>query len=177
MYPSKHEEAKTMPGPQPKEIELTQRQREILNHLIRRERSSQQLVRRAKIILAAAEHRNNQHNADLLGMTPTTVRLWIERWNMASDILAKAEADENEKSLSVAIYNVLADDPRPGRPAQFPPELFCQIIAIACEKPEDLGRPISHWSQRELADEVLKRNLIDKISPRSVGRFFKRSRP
>jgi putative transposase len=110
-------------------------------------------------------------------MTPTTVRLWIERWNMASGTLLKAEADENEKSLSAAICNVLADDARPGRPAEFSPELLCQIIAIACEKPEDLGRPISHWSQRELADEVLKRNLVDKISPRSVGRFLKRSRP
>lgn len=166
-----------MPGPKPKEIQLTRRQRETLNHLIRREKSSQQLVRRAKIILAAADQRNNQHNADLLGMTPTTVRLWIERWNMAGDILAKADADENEKSLSVAICNVLADDRRPGRPTDFSPELFCQVIAVACEKPEDLGRPISQWSQRELADEVIKRNLVDKISPRSVGRFLKRSRP
>jgi putative transposase len=177
MYPSEHEGAQTMPGPKPKEIELTRMQRETLNHHIRREKSSQRLVRRAKIILAAADHRNNQHNADLLGITPTTVRLWIERWNMASDILAKAEAEENEKSLSVTICNVLADDIRPGRPAGFSPELLCQIIAVACEKPEDSGRPISHWSQRELADEVLKRNLVDKISPRSVGRFLKRSRP
>ena len=166
-----------MPGPKPKEITLTQRQREILHQLIRREKSSQQLVRRAKTILAAADQRNNQHNADLLGMTPSTVRLWIERWNMASGALLKVEAEENEKSLSVAICHVLADGARPGRPAEFSPELLCQIIAIACEKPEDLGRPISHWSQRELADEVLKRNLVDKISPRSVGRFLKRSRP
>ena len=56
-----------MPGPKPKEITLTQRQREILHQLIRREKSSQQLVRRAKTILADADQRNNQHNADLLG--------------------------------------------------------------------------------------------------------------
>lgn len=172
---SEHEGAETMPGPKPKGIDLTKRQRETLNHLIRRQSSSQQLVRRAKIILTASDHRNNQHNADLLGVMPTTVRIWIERWNMAADMLAKAEADENEKSLSAAICKVLADDPRPGRAADFSPELICQIIALACEKPEDLGRPISHWSQRELADEVLKRNLVDKISPRSVGRFLKRS--
>jgi putative transposase len=166
-----------MPGPKANEIELTPRQRETLNQLIRREKSPQQLVRRAKIILAAAEQRNNQHNADLLGMTPTTVRLWIERWKMASGILEKTESDEDEKALSVAIARVLADSLRPGRPAEFSPELICQIVALGCEKPEDLGRPISHWTQRELADEVMKRNLVDKISPRSVGRFFKRSRP
>lgn len=166
-----------MPGPKAKEIELTMRQRETLNQLIRREKSSQQLVRRAKVILAAAKQRNNQYNADLLGMTRTTVRLWIERWKTASGILEKAETDENEKALAVAICIVLADAPRPGRPAEFPPELICQIVALGCEKPEDLGRPISHWTQRELADEVMKRNLVDKISPRSVGRFFKRCRP
>jgi putative transposase len=172
---SEHEGAETMPGPKSKPIDLTERQRETLNHLIRRQSSSQQLVRRAKTILAAADQRNNQHNADLLGVTPTTVRIWIERWNLAGDILAKAETDENEKSLSAAICKVLTDDPRPGRPADFSPELICQIIALACENPEDSKRPISHWSQRELADEVLKRNLIDSISPRSVGRFLKRS--
>jgi putative transposase len=165
-----------MPGPKSKEIVLTSRQREALNQFIRREKSSQQLVRRAKIILAAADQRNNQHNADLLGMTPTTVRLWIERWNMASGILEKAESDENEKALSIAICRVLADVPRPGRPAEFPPELICQIVALGCEEPAESGRPISHWTHRELADEVMKRNLVDKISPRSVGRFFKRSR-
>lgn len=164
-----------MPGPKAKAITVTARQREALNQIIRRHSSPQQLVRRAKIILAAADQRNNQYNADLLEVTPTTVRIWIERWNMAIDIFAKAEADENEKSLSAAICKVLADAPRPGRPADFSPEFICQIIALACEKPEDLGRPISHWSQRELADEVLKRDLVDKISPRSVGRFLKRS--
>ena len=92
-----------MPGPKPREITLTQRQREILHQLIRREKSSQQLVRRAKIILAAADQRNNQHNAELLDITPSTVRVWIERWNAASGALLKAEAAENDKSLSAAI--------------------------------------------------------------------------
>jgi putative transposase len=172
---SEHEGAETMPGPKAKEVNLTARQRDVLNEIIRRHSSPQQLVRRAKIVLAAADRRNNRYNADLLEATPTTVRFWIERWNRSADLLAKAEADENEKSLSAATCKVLADDPRPGRPAEFSPELICQIMAIACEKPEDCGRPISHWSQRELADEVLKRNLVEQISPRSVGRFLKRS--
>jgi putative transposase len=164
-----------MPGPKAKQVNLTARQREVLNQIVRRHSSPQQLVKRAHIVLTAADRRNNRYTADLLEVTPTTVRLWIERWNRSVDILAKAEADENDKSLLEAICKVLADDPRPGRPAEFSPELICQIMAIACEQPEDSGRPISHWSQRELADEVLKRNLVDQISPRSVGRFLKRS--
>jgi hypothetical protein len=49
-------------------------------------------------------------------------------------------------------------------------------VAVACEPPEESGRPISHWTSRELADEVKKRRIVAAISPRSVGRFLKRGR-
>jgi putative transposase len=35
-------------------------------------------------------------------------------------------------------------------------------------------RPISHWSQREIADEAIRRGLVSNISQRSVGRFLKK---
>jgi hypothetical protein len=47
----------------------------------------------------------------------------------------------------------------------------------ACEKLSESARPISHWSQREIADEAMRRGLIPNISQRSVGRFLKRGRP
>ena len=46
-------------------------------------------------------------------------------------------------------------------------------MAVACEPPEKSGRPIDHWTGRELADEVKKRQIVNDISPRSVGRFLK----
>jgi hypothetical protein len=46
---------------------------------------------------------------------------------------------------------------------------------VACESPAASGRPVSHWTPRELAAEVIKRGIIDRISTRSVGRFLKRS--
>ena len=45
---------------------------------------------------------------------------------------------------------------------------------MTCEKPSARARPISHWSQREIADEAMRRGLIPNISQRSVGRFFKK---
>ena len=57
-----------------------------------------------------------------------------------------------------------------------PSEQIVQIIAVACEPPEHSGRPISHWTVRELADEVQKRGIVATVSPRSVGRFLKRGR-
>jgi putative transposase len=48
-----------------------------------------------------------------------------------------------------------------------------QIIAVACEPPEKCARPVTHWTPRELADEVKKRGIVPSISARQVGRFLK----
>jgi transposase len=88
-----------------------------------------------------------------------------------------AENNGDHKQLEQLVFDALCDDERSGRPAEFAPEHICQIIAIACEKPQDSQRPISHWTGRELADEAIKRGIVPNISPRSAGRFLKRSRP
>ncbi len=51
-------------------------------------------------------------------------------------------------------------------------EQILQLFAIACEKPEEYGRPISHWTARELADEVIQQGIVETISPRHVGRLL-----
>jgi putative transposase len=56
-------------------------------------------------------------------------------------------------------------------------EQVCAIVALACEPPPASGRPITHWSQNELAREAVKRGLASSISQRSVGRMLKRGRP
>ena len=68
----------------------------------------------------------------------------------------------------------LADAPRSGAPATYTPEQICAVIAMTCEKPSESERPISHWSQREIADEAMRRGLVPSISQRSVGRFLKK---
>jgi putative transposase len=45
---------------------------------------------------------------------------------------------------------------------------------MACEHPEESGRPISHWTGREIADEIKKRGIVDEISPRHAARLLKR---
>ena len=47
-----------------------------------------------------------------------------------------------------------------------------QLVALACEDPADCGRPISHWTARELADELIKRQIVVSISTRHVGRLL-----
>jgi len=91
--------------------------------------------------------------------------------------LAQAENDLLSDSQFLAIIEGILDDaPRPGGPATFTPEQIVQIVAVACEPPEKSGRPISHWTARELADEVQKRQIVSSISSRTVGRFLKAGR-
>jgi putative transposase len=165
-----------MPGPRPQPIVLTDPQRETLEHLTRRTSSTQGLVRRARIVLAAAEGHNNEQIARRLGINRETARLWRRVWSDAAELLAAEEEEEiSEKALRECVEEVLADAPRSGAPATFAPEQVVQIVALAWEAPrEDSGRPLSHWTPRELADEAVKRGIVQSISPRSVGRFLGR---
>ena len=143
-------------------ITLTGNERRGLEGLEGAHGTPQQLALRARIVLLAAAGVGVHETARRLGVWPKTVRRWRQRWLTASqdDVAAR-----------------LSDAPRRGAPAKFTPEQICAIIAIACEKPAASGREISHWSQREVADEAMKRGLVGKISQRSVGRFFKRIGP
>jgi hypothetical protein len=51
----------------------------------------------------------------------------------------------------------------------------CKIEAMACEQPENSERPISQWTGREIADEVMKRKIVESISARHAARLLKRS--
>jgi hypothetical protein len=78
--------------------------------------------------------------------------------------------------LGRCITEILVDAPRSGWPGIFTPEQIVQIIAMACEQPEeDSERPVSHWTPREVAEEAVKRNIVPRISVRTVGRFLKPS--
>jgi putative transposase len=66
----------------------------------------------------------------------------------------------------------LQDAPRPGCPPTFTLEQITQLYALACAPPEQYGRPISHWTDAELADEMMKQQFVDSISPRHVGRLL-----
>ncbi|MCX7421029.1 MAG: hypothetical protein NT013_16015 [Planctomycetia bacterium] len=50
-----------------------------------------------------------------------------------------------------------------------------QILATACEKPELSQRPITHWTDRELQEEVIKRGIASSISVSQVGRYLRQA--
>lgn len=170
-----------MRGPKPPPIILTPTQRETLRHLKRRQSSSQRLVRRVRIILKAASGANNTRIAELLDLDRGQVRTWRKRWLEATPPLTAAEEEAKEKAGAAAgvlitkvIEEVLADEPRSGTPPTFSPQQVVRIVALACEDPRACGRPVTHWTTPEIADEAEKRGIVESISPRSVGRFLGR---
>jgi putative transposase len=164
-----------MSGPRAVTLQITPTQQALLQHLRQRQTVCQRLLRRVLIVLALASTPCLQAVARDLHLSRITVRLWRDRWNAASPTLLQAEQDHpSEQQVLAAIEDVLDDDDRPGTPATFTPEQIVQIGAVACEPPEKSGRPISHWTTRELADEVKKRHIVVTIHPTTVGLFLKR---
>jgi putative transposase len=166
-----------MSGPRPIPITVSPRQRTVLQSIPKRHTASQRLVRRVTILLALDENPAVEAVAEQLHFNRLTVRLWRDRWLQAATVLEQAEQEEaSDSQLLGLVERILTDAPRPGTPATFTPEQLVQLVAVACEPPEKSGRPIDHWTERELADELKKRGIVPAISPRSVGRFLKGSR-
>ncbi len=153
-----------MPGPRPRSVVLTDQERRELERLVRRHTTGQQLADRARIVLLAAEGLNNSEIARQLRLEPDTVRLWRQRW---LSFTGGALADPGVAAR-------LADAPRSGTPARITPEQVARIVALACEAPGESGRPISQWSTTELAAEIVRRGIVDTISPRHAARLLKR---
>jgi putative transposase len=165
-----------MPDPRTPPLNVSPLQQEQLQRLVRRATSPQRLVRRGKIMLAAAAGATMTKISQELHVDHDTVRLWRERWRAAESCLQAIEATGEPKLLRQAIEVLLTDAPRPGAPGTFTLEQFMRIIALACEKPEAADRPVSSWTPRELADEAVKRGIVEQISPRTVERFLKGER-
>ncbi len=155
-----------MRGRKPAPVVLAEGARQALEQFARRPSTPQQLALRACIVLAAADGLNNAQIARALQVTVNTARLWRTRW------LACAPATLDDLPLA----DRLSDAPRSGKPVRITAEQVCQIIELACARPERSGRPISQWTAREIADEVKARGIVEQISDRHAARLLKRGR-
>ena len=135
-------------------------------------------VQRARIILLAAQGLSVSKIAATLRVCRNTVGKWVGRYadpppetSTGADASLSAPTAEPTEPPPSKLPR-LADAPRPGRPDTFTGEECCRIIALACERPEDHGRPITHWTTRELKDEVQGQGIVASISARHIGRLL-----
>lgn len=151
-------------GRKPTPIHLSEEERDELKQFVKRYSTEQQKAMRGRIILAAADGKNISETAREMQIVRETVSLWRERWLTLQPITMQ----------DLSMEERFEDLPRPGAPARISAVQRSQIEALACEKPEAGGRPISHWTPRELADEIVQRGIVTQISPRHAARLLKR---
>ena len=151
-----------MRGPKPPVVELTPEERQRLEILVGRHGTPQQLARRGRIVLSAAAGLNNSQIAREVGLAVGTVRFWRSRWLRLQSVSLE----------DLSLEERLRDAPRPGTPARITPEQVCRIVALACAAPSQRGRPISQWTSRELADEIIQQGIVERISPRHAARLL-----
>jgi hypothetical protein len=160
----------------PVELQVTPRQREVLQELSRSRKESYQLVERAKLILYIVDSGNlsSLKVKDHFGSSEKWVKQWRKRWSLRQAGLASQEESLSEKAYGQAVRQALSDQERSGAPPTYSVEQQCRLYELACQPPSDSGYPLSHWDRKSLRMELIKRGIVEDISVSTVARFLKK---
>lgn len=170
-----------MPKPTSQRIALSELEKTLLVKISRAHTSSIREVERSSMILMMSEGLGNKPASAKTGYSIYQFRLWRARWLSFRAKFARVKSETEPKKLSYELEKCirlcLCDLPRPGSPCTFTSEQYCRIIAISLEAPALSDRPISEWTAREIADEAIKRGIVERISKSQVRSFLKGKRP
>ena len=126
-----------------------------LERLAHRTKAGHALVQRARIIVLAAKGMGSFVVACVVGCDKRTVRKWKARFR----------ADPRVRALS--------DAPRSGRPADVPLLVWCELVKLACKRPNDDLAPFHEvWTHKALAD-ALEVVTGWRLSVSEVGRILR----
>ncbi len=120
-----------------KRIEVSVRDREELERVVRALTSERRMVQRAQIVLGAAEGLSAAGIAERVGCSDRTAKKWRGRYERLG-------------------IGGLLDGRRPGRPLTYGPEVRARLIAKACTRREPTaeGQRQERWTYRELGEAV-----------------------
>ena len=135
-------------------VRLTDEEREQVNAVIRRGKSSARKVARARVLVKADEGWSDPQIAEALDIGETTV--WRTRKRFVEEGLDRA----------------LHERPRPGHRAKLDGKGEAHLIALACSK-APAGR--ARWTLRLLAGKVVELGLTEAYSRESVRRVLKKT--
>lgn len=163
-----------------KPLVLSKTQREILQRIATQRTETADTVERSKILLEYKRTGSKTKTVERLSSTWDKVNRWVNRWQNQENERADMEQAYVRKQLGRKAYTteiekLLRDEQRPGAPPTFTESQKQQIIALATQKPEDAGVPITHWSYTELARTAIEKGVVESISRMQIGRFLKYS--
>lgn len=154
-------------------IILSDKQRNFLKEISKAYTSSQAHQLRAQIVLMSEEGCTQRKIMSELKTTHITVQRWRSRWSNSREILSAYDMELTGSEYRKAVLQILTDSPRSGCPGKFNPEQICQIINVACEQPEESDLALSHWTLSELAEELVRRGIVESISTSQLCVFLK----
>jgi len=133
-------------------VRLSASKRQQLFQLVRKGKASARVINRARILLLAHAGKTDEEIAEVLQVNVLTVHNIRRRF-------------QTER------LDLLQDQPRPGQPCKLDGKAEARLTAIACSSP-----PTGHirWSLRLLADELVRLEVIDSISHKTVGQVLKK---
>ena len=136
--------------------------------------------RRLLIIEDGIQGKSKYSTRKKLGISKTKINLWRGRWKENISMLIEAseqglggEALKDYELLKM-IKDILSDRPRMGAPKSFTLEEEEQIVALACDNPQDHGIEMTNWTHEMLAHVSMAENIVTSISKRHIGNILKK---
>ncbi|MCB0838588.1 MAG: helix-turn-helix domain-containing protein [Bacteroidetes bacterium] len=165
--------------PPAKAITMTGRQYHLLRKHWAKHSLSHHLKQRLSILLLAREGMSHGGIKRKLGVDINTIKKWRRRWESAYESVLAYESGPNGEGVSdlallKRLLEVVQDEPRSGAPRRITLAQKKQIIALACEKPEDHGIALTQWNREMLAHVAQAKGIVDTISPRYVSEILKK---
>ena len=136
-------------------VNLTEQERDALLALIQKGRTSARRVRRAQILLAAAD---GQHDAAIAWVLHSSVST-VER--------------TRQRFVDAGLEAALHEQPRPGARPKLTGKQAAFLIALACSEPPT-GRTC--WTMQLLADRMVELAVVEAIADETVRRVLKKTR-
>lgn len=162
-------------------IIMTTRQYGLLSQHEAKHSIAHHIKTRIKILLLAREGRTHASIKRELRVDVNTVKRWRRRWEAEFASIAAFELGESgqgvsDKALLKRMLLAVEDNPRSGAPKRITLAQEKQIVALACEKPESHGIPITQWNREMLAHVAKAKGVVEAISPRYVSEILKKKR-
>jgi len=161
-------------------LQMTSRQYRLLEAKSNKHKTSNQLVKRIKIVLKGSKGQSNYSISEETGITIQTIKRWRSRWDIGYENLliyerGKSREGVGDRDFLEKMLSLLRDNPRSGKPQTITMSQKKQIVALACRKPSEYGLPQTRWTREMLAHVARREKIVEKISPRYVGKILKKS--
>lgn len=168
-----------MPYPASPALPISERQCRLFQAHLNKATVTKRDAFRIRIILNGSRGMSNEACAKELSTDVKPIKKYRSRWLAAYPELLVFEQGLDDKKpsdteLLKRLLLVLMDAPRPGRKAIISIEQKQQIVALACEKPEDYGLPVTKWTHELLRQVAIKKGIVESISADYLGVILKK---